>query len=130
MVGFRVGEIFSGTRGHGAGPGTCVTPTVATQNCTARWSSWSRMSTVLEMNFPAATPSWIRECPRPWVVVDWGTRARATQLMNLTLLVPEIQERLLLGQLDITERRLRRVLCEANWNEQMMACETSNEEAK
>ena len=43
------------------------------------------------------------------------TRARLTQIMNLFLLSPEIQERLLTGDIVLTERGLRRVVAEADW---------------
>jgi hypothetical protein len=46
------------------------------------------------------------------------TRARLTQLMNLLLLAPAIQERLLAGDLRLSERALRRVVCETVWTEQ------------
>jgi hypothetical protein len=46
------------------------------------------------------------------------TRARLTQLMNLLLLAPAIQGRLLAGELRLSERALRRVVCEATWVEQ------------
>jgi hypothetical protein len=46
------------------------------------------------------------------------TRARMTQVMNLLLLAPEIQERLLLGTLSAPERRLRIALRSADWEAQ------------
>ena len=46
------------------------------------------------------------------------TRARFTQVLNLLLLTPIIQERLLLGALDISERRLRAVCRESCWENQ------------
>ena len=51
------------------------------------------------------------------------TRARATQIMSLLLLSPLIQERVLMGDLQVTEHRLRRVVAEPNWNEQLAICE-------
>jgi hypothetical protein len=42
------------------------------------------------------------------------TRARLTQIMNLTLLAPEIQEQILSG-LPSNERSLRRVGCYPDW---------------
>jgi hypothetical protein len=45
------------------------------------------------------------------------TRARLTQVMNLLLLAPEIQERVLTGEL-WTERSLRDVVAEAEWEGQ------------
>lgn len=46
------------------------------------------------------------------------TRARMTQIMNLTLLAPEIQEAVLMGSL-ATERRLRPITAEPDWNRQL-----------
>ncbi len=46
------------------------------------------------------------------------TRARLTQLTNLVLLTPELQERVLLGEVAVTERALRRVAGQADWNAQ------------
>ena len=46
------------------------------------------------------------------------TRARLTQVTNLLLLAPEIQERVLKGELRATERALRSVVREAEWNTQ------------
>ncbi len=43
------------------------------------------------------------------------TRARLTQVMNLLLLAPEIQERILSGAMPGTERGLRAVVREPNW---------------
>lgn len=47
------------------------------------------------------------------------TRGRMTQVMNLLLLAPEIQERSLLGTLAAPERRLRLALRSADWEAQM-----------
>ena len=49
------------------------------------------------------------------------TRARLTQIMNLLLLAPEIQERLLLSARVASERSLRRVMSEASWVRQLAA---------
>ena len=46
------------------------------------------------------------------------TRARLTQVMNLLLLAPAIQERLLAGELRQSEPAMRRVVREATWTEQ------------
>lgn len=52
------------------------------------------------------------------------TQPRATQIMNLTLLAPDIQEQILLlrgaesGRETIHERRLRPIVALAGWNEQ------------
>jgi len=46
------------------------------------------------------------------------TRARLTQVMQLLLLAPEIQEQILLGQIHCGERRLRPVVKAAAWAEQ------------
>lgn len=46
------------------------------------------------------------------------TRARITQVMNLLLLAPEIQARIAVGELILTERGLRAVVREPNWAEQ------------
>lgn len=47
------------------------------------------------------------------------TRARMTQIENLTLLAPGIQVQLLAGATDISERRLRRVVQKADWQSQI-----------
>lgn len=49
------------------------------------------------------------------------TRARFTQIMGLLLLAPEIQGRLLLGELRVTERALRHVVGEVEWPSQVLA---------
>ena len=51
------------------------------------------------------------------------TRARVTQLLDLTLLAPDIQERVLEmeaidGVEPMSERRLRKLLCQTSWSEQ------------
>ena len=46
------------------------------------------------------------------------TRARLTQIMNLLLLAPDLQEQLLLVTTAIPERRLRGVVKLAEWSEQ------------
>ncbi len=46
------------------------------------------------------------------------TRARLTQVLNLLLLAPEIQECVLKGQIR-SERRLRAVVGEPNWTIQV-----------
>ena len=51
------------------------------------------------------------------------TRARLTQVMKLLLLAPEIQERLVTGELRATERALRGVVREAEWRRQLSARE-------
>ncbi len=47
------------------------------------------------------------------------TRARLTQVMNLLLLSPEVQEQLLTGDIALTERGLRRAVAEAEWGRQL-----------
>ena len=47
------------------------------------------------------------------------TRARLTQVMNLLLLSPDVQEQLLTGDLALTERGLRRVVAKADWGRQV-----------
>ena len=47
------------------------------------------------------------------------TRARITQVMNLLVLAPDIQGRLAIGKLVLTERVLRRVVGEPDWDEQL-----------
>ncbi len=47
------------------------------------------------------------------------TRARITQVMKLLLLAPDIQESILRGDLDGSERRTRAVASEAGWAEQL-----------
>jgi len=56
------------------------------------------------------------------------TRARLTQLMNLLLLAPDIQEEVLalefpVGREPVTERTLRRVLASLCWEDQRAAWE-------
>ena len=46
------------------------------------------------------------------------TRARLTQVMNLLLLAPEVQERIAVGEISVSERDLRRVSAEPDWNGQ------------
>ncbi|HLT39374.1 MAG TPA: hypothetical protein VK034_23990, partial [Enhygromyxa sp.] len=57
------------------------------------------------------------------------TRARITQLMNLTLLAPDIQERLLFleavdGREPMSERDLRTVIYAGDWAAQRVEWET------
>ena len=54
------------------------------------------------------------------------TRARLTQVMRLLQLAPEVQEQVLLGKLDWTERRLRQVVREASWRRQLAICGRTN----
>ena len=49
------------------------------------------------------------------------TRARLTQVMNLLLLAPEIQERILSGDLRASERALRAYVKEPAWERQAAA---------
>jgi hypothetical protein len=49
------------------------------------------------------------------------TRARVSQLLDLTLLAPDIQERLLFGQSGWCERTLRRVSETQVWRHQRLA---------
>ena len=51
------------------------------------------------------------------------TRARLTQVMNLLLLAPEVQERIALGELRVSERGLRRVVAEPVWETQAVIVE-------
>jgi len=54
------------------------------------------------------------------------TRARLTQVMDLLLLAPEIQERIAVGDLIVTERGLRRVVSEPDWaSQQAIASDTA-----
>jgi hypothetical protein len=46
------------------------------------------------------------------------TRARLTQVMNLLLLAPSIQEAVLTGRVETTERALREVVGEPCWEKQ------------
>ena len=52
------------------------------------------------------------------------TRARMTQIMNLLLLAPDIQETIVdlplvtNGRDPVSERQLRRIVAEADWNQQ------------
>ena len=43
------------------------------------------------------------------------TRARLTQVMNLLLLAPEVQEQVLAGEIGGSERRLRGVIAQSCW---------------
>jgi hypothetical protein len=58
------------------------------------------------------------------------TRARVTQLVNLTLLAPAIQEAILamppvtVGRDTITERSLRPIVAEAEWERQLAGWRT------
>ena len=47
------------------------------------------------------------------------TRARLSQVMSVLLLAPEVQERLLAGEVHRTERSLRCVVVKAHWKEQV-----------
>ncbi len=47
------------------------------------------------------------------------TRARLTQVMNLLLLAPAIQARILDGKFEVSERRMRTVVAEAEWTVQV-----------
>lgn len=62
------------------------------------------------------------------------TRARVTQIMNLTLLAPQIQEALLMpmesGNHAISEHHLRRIIGFIGWREQAAAFASTSEGAK
>ena len=58
------------------------------------------------------------------------TRARLTQVMNLLLLAPEIQERVLAGELRGTERSLRRAALESDWDSQLAIVENITGETR
>jgi len=62
------------------------------------------------------------------------TRARVTQIMNLTLLAPQIQEALLMpmevGHHAISEHHLRRILRLMDWREQAAAFASTWESGK
>ena len=58
------------------------------------------------------------------------TRARLTQIMNLLLLAPMIQERLLVGLVDATERSLRAAVSEPNWQHQLLSGQSGVQRAK
>ena len=47
------------------------------------------------------------------------TRARPTQLMHLLLLAPAVQERIAMRDLVLSERALRRVVTERDWDGQL-----------
>ncbi len=51
------------------------------------------------------------------------TRARMTQVMNLLLLAPGVQEELLVGRLRVSERALRCVVAMPEWSAQQQAKE-------
>ncbi len=46
------------------------------------------------------------------------TAGRVTQVMNLLLLAPEIQESILVGEIRESERGLRRVVIQPDWSRQ------------
>ncbi len=46
------------------------------------------------------------------------TAGRVTQVMNLLLLAPEIQESILVGEIRESERRLRQVVIQPDWSRQ------------
>jgi hypothetical protein len=50
--------------------------------------------------------------------LGYATRARLTQIMNLLLLAPDLQEQLLFSATAIEERRLRNVVKRVEWREQ------------
>jgi hypothetical protein len=47
------------------------------------------------------------------------TRARVSQILDLLSLSPELQESILTGRLAVSERRLRRVTREVDWEAQV-----------
>ena len=47
------------------------------------------------------------------------TRARLTRVMKLLLLAPGIQERVLMGEVGPTERRMRALVRQPEWREQL-----------
>lgn len=57
------------------------------------------------------------------------TRARLSQVMSLLLLGPEIQERILAGELRVSERDLRNVAAEPEWGKQIALLATSEDQA-
>jgi hypothetical protein len=50
--------------------------------------------------------------------LGYVTRARLTQIMNLLLLAPDLQEQLLFSETTVEERRLRNVVNLVEWREQ------------
>ena len=50
--------------------------------------------------------------------IRYVTRARLTQIMNLLLLAPDLQEQLLFSATTVEERRLRNVVRLVEWWEQ------------
>ena len=56
------------------------------------------------------------------------TRARLSQVMSLLLLAPDIQARIAMGKLILTERTLRRVVGEPEWEEQLAIVQQITEE--
>jgi hypothetical protein len=50
--------------------------------------------------------------------LGYVTRARLTQIMNLLLLAPDLQEQLLFSATTVKERRLRNVVRLVEWREQ------------
>lgn len=57
------------------------------------------------------------------------TRARLTQVMNLLLLAPEIQEQILVGGLDLTERGFRQAVRTPAWAEQQVMISNPKEQS-
>ena len=58
------------------------------------------------------------------------TRARMSQIMNLLLLAPSLQEALLTGSLGLRERQLRRVTRILAWEEQRTLLSRSDESSR
>jgi hypothetical protein len=46
------------------------------------------------------------------------SRARVTQIVDLSFLAPDIQDEILLGDADATEREIREIARAPEWNEQ------------
>jgi hypothetical protein len=66
--------------------------------------------------------------------LGYVTRARITQIMNLLLLAPDIQERILLGFRSgshglLSERHIRAALKDAEWDRQRRALELVEQSA-
>ncbi len=47
------------------------------------------------------------------------SRARMTQVLNLLNLPPRVQEGLLLGKIDLSERRIRRLVASVEWGREL-----------
>ena len=52
------------------------------------------------------------------------TRARLSQVMSLLLLAPDLQERIAVGEISVSERNLRAAVATPDWSRQRVAIDT------